>query len=114
MRGKVGCRIFTGMRGARRRESAILRLARRPLGLVIFVHVKPMQPLQLDSVTRKMLLPLVLASAAMLLGVLAILMHVQGQTVDAAGIATAKAVASQIVNLRKFYTAEIAARATPS
>jgi len=73
-----------------------------------------MQPLQLDSVTRKMLLPLVLASAAMLLGVLAILMHVQGQTVDAAGIATAKAVASQIVNLRKFYTAEIAARATQS
>lgn len=59
-----------------------------------------------------MLLPLVLASVAMLLGVLAILLHVQGQTVEAAGIATAKAVASQVVNLRRFYTAEIAARAT--
>lgn len=71
-----------------------------------------MQPFQLDSVTRKMLLPLVLASTAMLLGVLAILLYVQQQTVEAAGIATAKAVASQVVNLRQFYTAQIAARAT--
>lgn len=72
----------------------------------------PKQPLQLDSVTRKMLLPLVLASAAMLLGVLAILLQVQQQAVEAAGIATAKAVASQAISLRQFYTAEIAARAS--
>ncbi|MDP3848664.1 MAG: ATP-binding protein [Pseudomonas sp.] len=67
--------------------------------------------IRLDSVTRKMLLPLVLASIAMLLGVLAILLSVREHTVEAAGIATAKAVASQIVNLRQFYTAEIATRA---
>ena len=71
-----------------------------------------MQMLHLDSVTRRMLLPLVLASIAMLLGVLATLLHVRAQAVQAAGIATAKALASQIVNLRRFYTAEIAARAT--
>ena len=71
-----------------------------------------MQILHLDSVTRRMLLPLVLASIAMLLGVLATLAHVREQAVQAAGIATAKALASQIVNLRRFYTAEIAARAT--
>lgn len=71
-----------------------------------------MQALHLDSVTRRMLVSLVLASVAMLLGVLAVLLHVREQAVRAAGIATAKAVASQAVNLRQFYTSQIAARAT--
>lgn len=69
---------------------------------------------RLDTVTRKMMLPLLLASIAMLLLVLAILLRVRENAVESAGLATAKAVASQIVNLRQFYTAEIAARAEES
>jgi len=71
-----------------------------------------MLSIRLDNVTRKMLPPLVLASIAMLLGVLAILLSVREHSIEAAGIATAQAVASQTVNLRQFYTAEIATRAS--
>lgn len=67
--------------------------------------------MRLDSVTRKMLPPLALAGVAVLLAVLAILLPVRQQTVQAAGVTTAKAVASQILSLREFYTAEIATRA---
>ena len=70
-----------------------------------------MPRIRLDTVTRKMLLPLVLASIVMLLVVLAILVHVRGHVVETAGVATAKVVASQVVNLRQFYTGEIASRA---
>lgn len=70
-----------------------------------------MPRVRLDTVTRKMLLPLVLASIAMLLVVLAILLRVREHSVEASGLATAKVVASQIVNLRQFYTTEIAVRA---
>ncbi|MBI3285764.1 MAG: DUF3365 domain-containing protein [Burkholderiales bacterium] len=73
-----------------------------------------MPPIRLDSVTRKMLLPLALASIAMLLVVLAILLRLREHVVEAAGIATARVVASQIVNLRQFYTTEIGARALQS
>jgi signal transduction histidine kinase len=55
--------------------------------------------------------PLALAGLAMLLVVLAILFRVREQTLEAAGVATAKAVASQVLSLRQFYTAEIATRA---
>lgn len=65
----------------------------------------------LDTVTRKMLLPLVLASIAMLLVVLALLLRVREHVVETAGVATAKVVASQVLNLRQFYTAEISSRA---
>jgi signal transduction histidine kinase len=66
---------------------------------------------RLDGVTRKMLPPLALAGVAVLLAVLAILLPVREQAVEAAGVTTAKAVASQILSLREFYTAEIATRA---
>lgn len=70
-----------------------------------------MWPNALDSVTRKMLLPLALASSALLLAVLGILWSLREQSIEAAGVATAQAIASQTVNLRQFYTAEIATRA---
>lgn len=66
---------------------------------------------RLDNVTRKMLPPLALAGLSMLLAVLAILLHLREQTVEAAGTATAKAVASQVASLRQLYTAEIVTRA---
>ena len=72
----------------------------------------PMLRPQFDTVTRKMLLPLALASVATLLAVLLILLRVREQSVETAGIATAKAVASQMVSLRQYYTAEIATRAS--
>lgn len=67
--------------------------------------------LHLDTVTRKMLLPLALAGVAMLLAVVVILMRVREQNIEAAGVAAARSVASQMVSLRQYYTAEIATRA---
>jgi signal transduction histidine kinase len=67
-----------------------------------------------DSITRKMLPPLALAGLAMLIVVLVILFRVRDQALEAAGVATAKAVASQVLSLRQFYTAEIATRAAQS
>jgi len=63
------------------------------------------------GLTRQLLLPVVLAGIAVLLVVLAILSHIRSNTVEAAGISTAEAVASQTVTLRTFYTAQIAERA---
>jgi signal transduction histidine kinase len=57
-----------------------------------------------------MLPSLALAGIVVLLTVLAILLPVREQTLQAAGVSTAKAIASQIISLRAFYTAEIATR----
>ncbi|MEH6461315.1 methyl-accepting chemotaxis protein [Chitinimonas sp. JJ19] len=63
------------------------------------------------SLARQLLIPVVLAGIAVLLLVMAILSHVRERTVEAAGIRTAQAVASQTTTLRAFYTKEIASRA---
>jgi CheY-like chemotaxis protein/putative methionine-R-sulfoxide reductase with GAF domain len=70
-----------------------------------------MRFLSKTSLARSLLLPMLLASLAVLFAGGAILFHVRNQTVQAAGLNSAKTLAQQIVTLRKFYTAEIATRA---
>ena len=64
-----------------------------------------------DRLSHRLLLPLFLASAVIVAAMLAVLSHSRSETVQQAGLATGRAVASQIVTLRGFYTAEIASRA---
>jgi methyl-accepting chemotaxis protein len=63
------------------------------------------------TLARRLLLPMMLAGLAVLFTAGAILFYVRGQTVQAAGLNTAKSLAQQIVTLRTFYTAQIAERA---
>ncbi|QDQ25521.1 methyl-accepting chemotaxis protein [Chitinimonas arctica] len=67
--------------------------------------------LQRGGLGRKLMIPVLLAGVAMLCAVMAILAHIRERTVEAAGMNTAQALASQIVTLRSFYTAEIGPRA---
>ena len=61
--------------------------------------------------STRLLLPLFLASAAVLAGVLAVVSATRTRAVEQAGLAAGGAMASQVMTLRSFYTTEIAARA---
>ena len=63
------------------------------------------------SLSRKLLLPLTLAGLGVTGAVLAVVAQTRSEAVAEAGLATGRAVASQVVTLRGFYTAEIASRA---
>lgn len=63
------------------------------------------------SFTAKMLLPALLIGIAAFIVSISILLVIRDRTVTASGVDTAQAVASQIVNLRQYYTTEVVARA---
>jgi len=61
--------------------------------------------------SHKLLLPLLLIGLVVIGGVLALVSYTRHAVVEQAGVATGRALANQVVTLRGFYTAEIAARA---
>jgi methyl-accepting chemotaxis protein len=63
------------------------------------------------TLSRKLMLPLLLGSIATVVVVLVVLSGMRTRTAEQAGLNTAQSLAAQIVSLRGFYTAEIAARA---
>jgi len=63
------------------------------------------------SLSSKLLIPLLLTALVVVASVLAVVSYTRSRAVEEAGVATGRAMTSQVVTLRNFYTAEIAARA---
>ncbi|MFO1340383.1 MAG: methyl-accepting chemotaxis protein [Burkholderiaceae bacterium] len=61
--------------------------------------------------SHQLLLPLLAIAGLVVAGVVAVVVHMRSSTVEQAGLSTGRAVANQVVTVRGFYTAEIAARA---
>ena len=70
-----------------------------------------MLPFGCRSLSHKLLLPLCLVCLLVVGSVLAVVSRTRTDAVEEAGVATGRAVANQVVTLRRFYTDEIASRA---